>query len=80
MPIAGTADSKEALQRWADAWRLAAEVNEADRRRSLRELTEASAWTEAQDLPFDRDAWRNPHEEGGFLEHRRLLDASMRGV
>ena len=78
--MTGTVDSKEALQRWAAAWRLAAEVNEADRRRSLRELTEASSWTEAQDLPFDRDAWRNPHEEGGFWEDRRLLDASMRGV
>jgi len=78
--MTGTVDTQEDLRRWADAWRLAAEVNEADRRRSLRDLTELSAWTEAQDLPFDSAAWRSPRDEAGCLEHRRALDASMRGA
>ena len=73
-------DSPENLRRWAEAWRLAGEVNEAERRQSLRDLTEASAWNEAQDLPFDRAAWRSLRDEAGCLEHRRALDASMRGA
>lgn len=73
-----TADRPEDLRRWADAWRLAGEVNESDRRQALRDLTEASAWNEAQDLPFDRAAWRSLREEAGCLEHRRVLDASVR--
>ena len=78
--MTATVDSKEDLRRWADAWRLAAEVNEADRRQSLRDLTETTAWTEAQDLPFDNAGWRSPRAEAGCLEHRRALDASMRGA
>ncbi len=78
--MTGTVDSKEDLRRWADAWRLAAEVNEADRRQSLRDLTELSAWTEAQGLPFDSAGWRSPWAEEGCLEHRRALDTSMRGA
>ena len=75
-----TVDRPEDLRRWADAWQLAGEVNEADRRQSLRDLTEASAWNEAQDLPFDRAAWRSLRDEAGCLEHRRVLDASVRGA
>lgn len=71
--MTATADSKEALQRWADAWRLAAQVNEADRRRSLRELTEASAWEDAENILSGLPAWRPDGSICGLIEQQALF-------
>ena len=71
--MTATVDSKEDLRRWADAWRLAAEVNEADRRQSLRDLTETTAWEDAENILSGPPAWRPDGSICGLIEQQALF-------
>lgn len=73
-----TSDSADELRRWAEAWKLAGEVLEEEKRHRLARMDEAAAQRTIRFLSSDEPLWFDAEAPPGLVEQQRLFQRLAR--